>query len=140
MSKNIQRKIPIAIDYNQIIRSFDSKIRKILYYFTQTQLCKHTNNNQAIISIKIDTSEHTLPIDEVAIILASTDTIIKNICIALGYDEKDVIVSLIEAGQGCFLLKIGIFLTSGAIQKYSTGFIEGLLAKDLEKEEKDKQK
>ena len=124
------------LDYNKIIRSCDSKVRKIWYYLAQVPCHKITNSNQAIIIIKIDTSEHTLPINEIATILKSTDTVIKNICIALGYDEQDVTVSLVEAGQGCFLLKIGIFLASAAIQKYSTGLIEGLLAKDLEKEGK----
>lgn len=136
MNKNTQRKIPIVVDYNKVIRSCDSMVRKIWYHLAQAPCHNITNSNQAIINIKIDTSEHTLPINEIATILNSTDTVIKNICIALGYDEKDVTVSLIEAGQGCFLLKIGIFLTSGAIQKYSTGFIEGLLAKDLEREGK----
>ena len=136
MNKNTQRKIPIFVDYNKVISSCDSKFRKLWYYLALAQCHKMTNNNQTIINIKIDTSEHTLPINEIATILSSTDTIIKNICIALGYDEQDVTVSLIEAGQGCFLLKIGIFLTSSAIKKYSTGFIEGLLAKDMEKEGK----
>ncbi len=134
MSKKIKNNILPAVDYIKSLEQFHSiKTIKRLIYAVNSYL-KQDNIADNIITIKIGTEEHCLSVSDTVILLSSIEEIIKNICVALGYEPQDIHINLINAGPGCFAISLIISITKGAVAKYATGFIEEFCNIDLEKE------